>query len=291
MSGGGGSGSSKTESGPPAWAVPYFQDLYTRAQTASQQIPGTPFPGPFVAPPNVQQLDALGMKEQLARSMPQNLGAGVMQLGQDTASGQYLNPSSNPYLQGTINAALQPLQTDFNNRYNQLNSSFQGAGAFDNIRRNFGISDLETQRAQALGGVSSQLAYQNYANERNLQMQAPQLISAGAQLNQIPSELLAQVGDVQRQFSQDAIANQQAMFEEQANAPFRPLMPLSNILSAISPGTTVKQTPNVNKTAQGITGALGGAATGAAIGSVVPVIGTGIGALGGAILGGIGGSL
>jgi len=292
MGGSGGGGTTKTESGPPAWAIPYFQDLYTRAQSASNQVPNTPFPGQFVAPPNATQLESLGMRENVARGLPQDLGSGVMQLGQNMAAGQFLSPESNPFLQGTINASLAPVQQDFNNRYNQINSTFQGAGAFDNVRRNFGINELEQDRARTLGGLSSQIAYQNYLNERNLQLQSPSLISSGAQLNQIPAEILAQVGDVRRQFAQDEIANQQAMFEEQANAPFRPLMPLSNILSAINPGATVKQNaPGVNKAASGITGGLGGAATGATLGTMLmPGIGTGVGAGLGAILGGFGGS-
>ena len=43
------------------------------------------------------------------------LGGNILNLGQQTARGDFLDPNSNPFLKDTINFALQPAVSQFQN--------------------------------------------------------------------------------------------------------------------------------------------------------------------------------
>jgi len=285
--GGGTKSSSSQTASPPRWALPYYQDLYKRAQTASKAVPSTPYPGPFIAPVNPLQNESLGLQEQYARSLPANIGAPAYNLGQSMLRGDFLSPESNPYLSASIDAAARPVQRDFDARYQNLNSTATGQGAFDNIRRNFEVANLEEARARSIGDTAATFLNENLARERFLQLQAPGLVDAGLRLDQLPATLLGQIGDVRRQFGQEDVQAQQAAYQEQINAPFRGLSELASILSSVDVGGTTqfrgKNTQTVNPVSSGITGALGGSAIGGSVGGDT---GAGIGALLGLILAG-----
>jgi hypothetical protein len=111
-----------------------------------------------------------------------------------TAEGDYLN--SNPYLDQTINQALDPVQS-------RVNSQFAGSGRYGSGMHSATMTD-------ELSDVSSRMAYQNYADERNRQQQAQRaLIDDSRQfagqmpgLNQAQFQdeaQMMQVGDVYRQ--------------------------------------------------------------------------------------------
>jgi hypothetical protein len=98
-----------------------------------------------------------------------------------TAEGDYLN--SNPYLDETINQALDPVQS-------RVNSQFAAGGRY-------GSGMHSATMADELGDVSSRMAYQNYADERNRQQQAQRaLIDDSRQFaSQMPSLYQAQFAD------------------------------------------------------------------------------------------------
>jgi hypothetical protein len=109
-------------------------------------------------------------------------GSGPDQYGmQATAEGDYLN--SNPYLDETINQALDPVQS-------RVNSQFAAGGRY-------GSGMHSATMADELGDVSSRMAYQNYADERDRQQQAQRaLIDDSRQFaSQMPSLYQAQFAD------------------------------------------------------------------------------------------------
>lgn len=98
-------------------------------------------------------------------------------------SGQFLNPSSNPYLSGAVDAANADVTRQFNTAVMpQLASQFSLAGRYGSGAQSQGISDATNNLAQVLTNNASSIYNQNYQNERGLQQAASGLLS-GIQSN------------------------------------------------------------------------------------------------------------
>jgi len=254
---------------------PHFVELFNRSMLASEQVSGEPFGGPLLAPQSPLQQEALGMQEQTARDL-MGIGQPIMDLGQQTLSGQFLYPESNPFLQANIEAATRPITDLFlQQSLPQLQSQAIQSGAFGGNREGIAATNLATGVNRNILDVSAELTAENYARERQLQLMSPQLIEAGARFQQLGPELLGQVGDVQRQLGQQEIDAQLAAFNQAQQAPFAPLFPLASVLFGGDVGsaghqvtTGIQNVSGPSAFASGITGALGGGALGAGVGNI-----------------------
>ncbi len=249
------------------------------------QIIGQPYQGQFLAPSTPQELQGSAMREQLGYQF-QGIGNPMMQLGQDTAAGNYLN--SNPYFDQALQQAMQPAIQNFTgNVVPQYNSMALNSGAFKgSSARDMGMNQLGGAFGRDLLGTAATMGYQNYANERNLQQNAGQLIDQGARLNQLAPEMMGQAGQGYRDAYQRYLDENLLQFQESQQAPFRPLMNLASIIQGTDIGQNVTnfgQQPS--SFAGGITGALGGGALGMSMGNAAGLQGwqaAGAGMAGGA---------
>lgn len=263
--------------------------------TSGPPIIGQAFPGPFTAPNMPIELESLAAREAAGRQLG-GIGDPLLGLGQFTAQGGFLNAGANPYLQGALQAAINPAAQTFTRSVlpgfesQALQSgAFKGSSARDmalgNLANDFGRNILDT---------TSQIAFQNFVNERALQQQSGQLLQQGAQLQQLSPEILAQVGSGQRELAQRAIDEQLLRFQEQQQAPFRPLGPLASIIQGTQIGNTQTiQGPRPSPIAGGIAGAAGLGTTGALLGNQIfgNAAGSAAGGGLGALLGGLAGGL
>jgi hypothetical protein len=262
---------------------------YPFTTPAGETMVGQQFPGPFIAPVNQMELQSLAARQGVADQM-QNVGAGVMNLGQQTAAGDFLRAESNPYLQSAIQAAITPQLQAYERVFApQLASQGIQSGAFKgSSARQFADQALYQDIATNIQNTASSMAFENLARERELQQQAPQLIDAAARLQQLHPELLGQVGGGIRGIEQQAIDEQLLRMQEQIEAPFRPLYPLASMLQGTDIGSTATVSqPRPSPATRGILGAMGGAGMGYELGSNVGDYG-GWGAGLGALLGGLG---
>jgi hypothetical protein len=269
----------------------------------SKQIPlaggppiiGEAFGGQFLAPTNPLEQESLAMREQIGRNLA-GAGNNLMDLGQFTAAGGFLDPSTNPFLLDTINFAMTPAIQNFTGSVLPgFESQALQSGAFKgSSARDFGIASLGGQFGRDILGTANTIAFQNLANERQLQQNAGNLIDQAARLNQLSPEILQQAGIGQRDIFQRQLDEQLLRFQEQQGAPFRPLEMLAGIVQGGGIGNTLTNFgPTPSAGSLGIQGALGGAGLGAGAGNLLfgNTAGTlGGGALGG-LLGGIGGAL
>ncbi len=247
---------------------------------------GQPFPGRFTAAPDPLEIAALNAQTGVALGLP-DISSAALDLGLSTAQGDFLHPDSNPFLRGNIEAATRPVfQSFLENTLPQLRSAGIEAGAFKgSSRRDLGTATAFRDLGQTVGDISARLVAENFARERQLQQQAPTLIDEAVRLAQLQPELLSQAGLGFRQLEQMAIEEQIRQFEEAIEAPFRPLLPLSNIIQGLQVGTDT--TTSVSQQRPGIGGGIQGALGGA---SVASSLGGGTGSqLLGAAAGGAGG--
>jgi len=165
---------------PNEYVLPYYKKMLEMGQNLATD--------PNASAASLNPLQAQGLQGiQNAVNNPQGLLAMGTQGMQDTLSGKYLDPSTNPALQGMANNILGQVR-------GSLGSTFSG--------NNFGSSAHEQMfNRQATQGLAN-LYGQNYAQERANQMaamgQAPAYSMAGA-------NALLGAGNAQQQIGQNQL--------------------------------------------------------------------------------------
>ena len=125
--------------------------------------------GANAAPSSTLQQATEAMRQRALRGNPL-VGAAQGQLA-STIGGQYL--SGNPFFQGAFTPAAEAAQTAFNKGVGDISSAASKAGRYgvNAATQNLFGGNANTF-AKALTGTAGQLAYQNYADERQRQMAA-----------------------------------------------------------------------------------------------------------------------
>ena len=282
-----GSGKQKTTTTTEPWSgvKPYLLSGYKDAQSLyNQGAPGY-YPGQATAPMSSyskQSLDATAQRaaygSDLTRSAQDQL--------QKTINGDYLN--SNPYLQGAINAAVQPITNAFSSEVMPgIDSNFSAAGRYGSGLQGAAYNDANQTLAQQIGNVSTNMAYQNYGDERQRQIQGMLFAPQMAQQDYNDLAMLGQAGQGYDQYNQNLINSDIEKYNYNQNADWNYLNDYIGLLNGATGSSSTTKAPGQAPMSP-ITGALGGAMAGASLGSAIPGVGTLFGALGGGLLGGLG---
>lgn len=272
-----------TQSGPPAWAVPYFQNYMNRAQNLSNQ-PFQQYSGPtYAGMTGYQQQGLSNIAERAQSGSPINQAAG--QELTNTLTGGYLN-SGNPYMDALVDKS----QGDVIRGYQQsvipqLDMIAARSGSFGNSGADQQALNAQRQLVSQLGDISTQIRGGAYENERNRMQGAVGMAPTIANQDYVDANALLNAGGYQQQQSQAQMDDARARFEEARDGPLRQL----NIMGGALGQNYGSQTSSPTARGNPAGGALGGALAGAQLGSIVPGIGTGIGAIGGGALGALGG--
>lgn len=285
MSKGGGKTKTTTTTEPWSGVKPYLIGGYKDAKNLYDQGAPGYYPWETLAPMSSYSKDALDATAQRAA-----YGSDVVRSAQgqltNTINGDYLN--SNPYLQGAINAAVKPITDAFSNQVMPgIDSSFSSAGRYGSGAQTQAYSDAENNLGQQVGNVATNMAYQNYGDERQRQMQAMLFAPQMAQQDYNDLAMLGQAGQGYDQYNQNLINANIDKYNYNNNKDWNFLNDYIGLLNGATGGSSTTTAPRQGSTSP-LTGALGGALSGAYLGSVIPGIGTGLGAIGGGLLGGIG---
>lgn len=279
MSKGGGNTKTKTTTEPWSGVKPYLLQGYQDARDLYDQGAPGYYPGQTIAPMSDYTRNALDATAQRAAYGSDVTRAAQGQLT-DTINGKYLN--SNPYLQGAINAAIQPITNAFSSEVMPgIDSNFSSAGRYGSGMQGQAYSDAEQNLGQQIGNVSQQMSYQNYGDERQRQMQAMLFAPQMAQQDYYDLSMLGQAGQGYDQYNQSLINGDIDKYNYNNNAQWNFLNDYIGLLNGATGGSSTTTAPRqggVNP----ITGALGGAATGFGFGGLPgALLGGGIGLLGG----------
>ena len=212
MSGGGQNTVSQTT--VPSWLQPYIQNTIGQAQTLQQGGGPQYYPGQQVASLNpMQQQGIQGVANTAAGP---NASTIAQNQNMEIESGAYLNPSTNPYLAGTLTTAEQGVQ-------NPITSEFGAAG------RNVLAS------APVQSSAMNQLANQIYGgayNQGMTNMVQSQYAAPGLdQATYLPSQELMQTGANVQQQQQNQINAEMQKYNYQQQLPENMLSWLSGITS------------------------------------------------------------
>jgi hypothetical protein len=294
--------------------LPYLQTGLERAQSLflTGEQPRF-FEGQTYVSPSQQTLDALAQQEAIARQgspalqqAQQAYGQSLQGIGQ-TAAGSFLG--GNPYQQQMIQAATRPIEQQFTQSVlPSIASLYSKTGRLGSGAMERALSQATEAQTRALGDITSNIAGQQYQQERGLQQQAQlglsQLAAAAPSIYSqqfLPSQQLGQIGAAREQIAALPLQEQMARFQFGQQLPYQQLSgylssvygsPMGNFGSQTQ-STTMPSNPIINTAAGAGLGYLGGQALGSFIGgtpfSLTSPSGFG---LGGAALGGLlGGSL
>lgn len=279
MSKGGGNTKTQTTTEPWSGVKPYLTSGYKDAQALYKQGAPGYYPGQSTAPMSNYTKDALDATAQRAAYGSDVTRAAQSQLT-STINGDYLN--SNPYLQGAINTAIQPITNAFNSDVMPgIDSNFSAAGRYGSGLQGQAYDDANAQLAQQIGNVSTNMAYQNYGDERQRQMQAMLFAPEMAAQDYQDLAMLGQAGQGYDQYNQNLINSDIEKYNYNNNKDFNYLSDYIGLLNGATGSSSMTKAPGqagINP----ITGALGGAATGFGIGGIPgALLGGGVGLLGG----------
>ena len=276
------------------------QELFLRQQPSM-------YPGQTYIPPSEQTLTALQQQENIARQASPFLGAAqgayLQSLGglSGTAAGQYLN--ANPYQQQMMQAATRPLQQAFSEQVLPgISSLYSKSGRLGSGSMERALGTVSEQFGRSLGDITSNIAGQQYQQERGLQQQAAlQLANLAQAAPQIygqqflPSQTLGQVGAQREAIAAQPLQEQMSRYAFEQQLPYQQL---SGYLSSVygSPlgsfGTPAAQPQySPNRTIGALGGALAGGLGGYALGQAFQPIGDFLGGYGAPAIGAIGGGL
>ena len=171
------SGTSQTTStvntGPWAPQQPYLQDAFAQAQANYGTAKDNKYyTGETVAPFNAAQNNALGTTIGLGSST----NPGVAAAGQnnvDTLSGKYLDPSSNPWLKSTFDAAAAPVTRAYMTATApQTAGAMESAGRYGSGAYQNQVKNNEANLGASLNNLAANIYGNNYQTERGNQMTA-----------------------------------------------------------------------------------------------------------------------
>ena len=230
MTGGSKNTTSSTIAKPPEETAPYLPPYLARASELSN-APYQEYGGNQVAGLNNDQSQAFNAVRQRATN-GSPITANANQNAADTLSGKYLDPSSNPYLSKTYDAAAGDLTRNFSNAVVPgINSSFSQNGRYSSNAHKEAFGDAGRTLGSNLSNLGTQIYGQNYGQERQNQLQvlgqSPQLASA----DYADAQALVGAGDAQRAFEQENLTSEYNKFLLRQQAPYQNLDVLGNAIS------------------------------------------------------------
>lgn len=231
MSGGGGGGNSTTITEIPAELKP-LASRYTQEATKLFDTPYQGYTGDRYAGMDPYQTSALNAIAARATGGDQLMNAGYGNL-QDTLSGKYMSPDSNPWLKQNVQNAMDQAG-------GTINSQFNKPGAF-------GGSAHEGVMSRELGGIASNMYGQNYANERQNQINAWGAAPTYGNMAYTDANQLLNAGQLKQDEAQKGLDWRLQQFQEQQDYPYKNLAAASGVFGTNLGGTSKTNTDSGGK--------------------------------------------
>lgn len=242
-----GSATSTTNTSPWGGQQPYLADVFSQASGLHGRGPLQYYPGQTLASqsPYTQQ-----SVQRMAGSATDPNSLTNQSLGEwgKTVRGDYLDPSSNPYLKSSIDDALGQAQ-------GRVAGLFGARGG-----NNYGSSAHEEWLGRTLANTALPIYAQNYQTERGRQLNAAQL---GPSVEAQGSAGLTQAGQTTDAYQQALIGADKARFDFGQTSPWNTLGMYSGLVNGNYGGASTSTNPYFG--GNPLLSALGGASAGLGI--------------------------
>lgn len=282
-SGGGGSSTVTQKSDPWAGAQPYITQQLSEAQKLynSGQLAPKFYSGQTVAGQSPETQQAIGLLSQRALNGSPLNNAANQQL-QDTISGKYADPSTNPYFQGSLNNIADAYARG---TAAQTDAAFNRSGSYG------GSAYTETKAAnnKAFGDSLNDLANTQYQQNRQQQLQAAALAPTAANQSYNDIAQLANAGQTKDSYQQSVLDDALQRYNYNANLPYNSLSNYASLIGGNYGNTSTQSSSGGgNRLASGLGGGIAGALGGASLFNALPLtLGSlGLGASGASAIGG-----
>lgn len=241
----------------PSFLQPYAP-LYAQQGYNLSQAPFNPYPWETVAPFTQDQNAAMDMVRQRSMSGSPVVNAAQQQT-LNTINGDYLNPSTNPYLQQTFDQAANRVTDAFSRgTAAQTDARFARAGAFGGSAWNEAQQANQRALGDSLAGMAANIFGNNYAQERSRQQQASQFAPNLAAQDYRDAEALLNVGGMQQGLGQQYLTDDYSRFQQAQQYPYQQFQTFGSMFNPALGSQTSQTVPGVGP-AQGLLGgALGG---------------------------------
>ncbi len=252
---------------PSEFVRPYLTEAVGQAQDLFQSNTPNYFPSQTYAGFAPETTAALNLASTRALNNPL-LGSSQTEINK-ILQGDYLDPSSNPYLSQLYEQMAGDVTSG-------VQSQFTKAGRL-------GSSANQETLARELGNLATKVYAPNYQQERANMMAATQLAPQLAQADYQDIQALGGVGQTREAMEMAQIQDAMARFDFEQQKPYYKLREYLASIGASVPQTTATTKPVFRNTGAGL---LGGALQGAELAGLVPGMGAGWGAAAGGLLGG-----
>ena len=259
LMGSGGSGDQQVtqQTQLPGFLQPYGP-LYAQAGYNLFNQPYQAYPYETVAPFTQDQQAAMDAVRARATAGSPVVNAAQQQT-LNTINGDYLNPSTNPYLQQTFDQAANRVTDAFSRgTAAQTDARFARAGAFGGSAWNQAQQANQTALGDSLAGMAANIFGNNYAQERNRQQQAAQFAPNLAAQDYRDAEALLNVGGMQQGLGQQYLTADANQFQQAQQYPYQQFQMFGSMFSPNFGQQSTQTYPGVSPGAGALGGALGG---------------------------------
>ena len=256
-----------TATEPSEFVRPYLTEAVGQAQDLFRSTTPNYFPSQTYAGFAPETTAALNLASTRALNNPL-LGSSQTEINK-ILQGDYLTPTSNPYLQDLYNQMAGDVTSG-------VQSQFTKAGRL-------GSAANQEVLARELGDLATKVYAPNYQQERANMMAATQLAPQLAQADYQDIQALGGVGQTKEAMEMAQIQDAMARFDFEQQKPYYKLREYLASIGAAVPQTTAQTRPVFRNTGAGL---LGGAMQGAEMAGMIPGMNPMWGAIGGGLLGG-----
>lgn len=199
------------------------------------------FPGSTIAPDSPETQMALALRTGRAIQGSPLTAAAQNQLT-STLAGDYLN--ANPYIDRAYNQAAGNVVNKYNEIVNpSIDSRFTSAGRFGSGAYAQARNQADRTAAQELSNLASSMYGQNYAQERQNQIQAQLYAPELANQDYYDINQLSNVGDYRTNLAQAQLDAERARYEYGATADQRALQQYMDLIQGNYGGTSQQSNP------------------------------------------------
>ena len=279
-------GTQTQTSAPWAPQQEYLLAGFKKAGEALDALPENAYAGPAIAGITQGQKDsAQGQFDLGSMLKSQGFGNDFLSMATATARGDYLNPATNPALQGAIDTSNRSVTNWLEtSALPAVRDSSIASGYYGGSRQGVAQANAINEGAAMARDNANNIILGNYNTERQNQLNSAQLLSQGVGLQQMPLQLQSEAAGVLQGYDQAALDK---ILGDQSYAYQAPYLGLQDYMALIDgtyggtkidTGTTAKSSTAGNM----LKGSAGGFMMGSQLdGPWGGAIGAGVGALGG----------